>query len=260
MARELDAGAKETAKVIAWVSHHLPDKDGKLVGGAEMTDVALLTDAPTEYTIITADNWKQALEFDKIVITGTDLLSPFAMTQLARRKPVVAVHHLQTRTEERAELLSSASTLICHSPKHLELELEWTSPKQSTWILSPHDPSQFTAKPKEDFALWAARMHPQKGPVQAQIWADQQGLPLVMMHDKTRAEVLEAMSRAKHFVFLPQGFDAEPRTIIEAVLSGCQVHTNDLAGISSITNWRDPQVLTDLVTNSKELFWSTVLQ
>jgi len=245
--------------VIAWVSHHLPDAEGKLIGGAEMTDQTFLDDAPTEVTIISPENWKQALDFDKIVITGTDLLSPFAMTQLARRNPVVAVHHLQTRTEERAELLSSASTLICHSPKHLELELEWTSPKQSTWIISPHDPSQFTAKPKENFALWAARLHPQKGPMEAMQWASQNSIPLLMMYDKTRAEVLEAMSRAKDFVFLPTGFDAEPRTIIEAVLSGCQVHTNELAGVSSIPNWRNPQVLTDLVTNSKELFWQTVL-
>jgi len=245
--------------VIAWLSHHLPDLNGNLVGGAEMTDVALLTDAPTDYTIIPPDNWKQALEFDKIVITGTDLLTPYAMTQLARRNPIVAVHHLQTRTEERQELLSSASTLICHTPRHLELELEWTSPKSSTWIISPHDPSQFTAKPKEDFALWAGRWHQQKGPIEAMIWASQNSIPLLTMYDKTRAEVLDAMSRAKHFVFLPTGFDAEPRTIIEAVLSGCNVVTNDLAGISSIPNWRDPQVLTELVTNSKELFWQTVL-
>jgi hypothetical protein len=224
-----------------------------------MTDVALLTDAPTEYTIIRPEDWKQALEYDKIVITGTDLLSPFAMTQLARRKPVVAVHHLQTRTESRKELLSSASTLICRSPRHLELELEWTTPKRSTWVTSPLDLRQLTAKPKEDFALWAARMHSQKGPVEAQAWANQQGLPLVMMHDKPRAEVLEAMSRAKHFVFLPNGFDAEPRVIIEAVLSGCQVHTNELAGITSIPNWQDPETLTQLVSTSKQFFWDTVL-
>jgi len=246
--------------VIAWVSHHLPDSDGKLVGGAEMTDAALLTDAPTEYTIITPDNWQQALEFEKIVITGTDLLSPFAMTQLARREPVIAIHHLQTRTQERAELLSSASTLICRTPRHLELELEWTNPKASTWVTAPLDISEITQKPKEFFALWAARMHPQKGPVEAQAWADQQGIPLVMMTDKPRAEVLETMSRAKDFVFLPNGFDAEPRAVIEAVLSGCEVHTNDLAGITSVKNWRNPDVLTNLVTNSKELFWSIALQ
>ena len=224
-----------------------------------MTDQALLADAPAEVTIIRPDNWKQALEFDKIVITGTDLLSPFAMTQLAKRKPTVAVHHLQTRTEARKELLSSASTLICRSPRHLELELEWTTPKASTWVTAPLDISQITQKPKENFALWAARMHPQKGPVEAQAWAEQQGIPLVMMHDKPRAEVLETMSRASHFVFLPTGFDAEPRAVIEAVLSGCQVHTNELAGITSVSNWRDPEALTDLVSNSKELFWNIVL-
>jgi hypothetical protein len=80
-----------------------------------------------------------------------------------------------------------------------------------------------------------------------------------MMHDKTRAEVLEAMSRAKHFVFLPQGFDAEPRAVVEAVLSGCQVHTNDLAGISSIPNWQNPDVLRELVIGAKAKFWDRVL-
>jgi hypothetical protein len=102
-------------------------------------------------------------------------------------------------------------------------------------------------------------MHTQKGPAEAITWASTNGIPLEMMHDKPRSEVLEAMSRAKHFVFLPNGFDAEPRTIIEAVLSGCEVHTNDLAGISSIPNWRDPETMANLVSNSKELFWQTVL-
>jgi hypothetical protein len=98
------------------------------------------------------------------------------------------------------------------------------------------------------------------GPKQAIEWAAAQNFKLIMMHDKPRAEVLETMSRAKHFVFLPNGFDAEPRVVIEAVLSGCQVHTNELAGITSVPNWRDPEVLSDLVNKSKELFWSTVMQ
>jgi len=258
MAGELATNAKRQA-VIAWLSHHLPDQNGHLVGGAEMTDQALLADAPAEVTIIRPDNWKQALDFDKIVITGTDLLSPYAMTQLAKQKPIVAIHHLQTRTKERQQLLSSASTLICRTPRHLELELEWTSPKQTDWVLSPLDVSQLSVKPKENFALWAARLHPQKGPDQAKAWAEQQGIPLVMMHDKPRAEVLETMSRAGHFVFLPTGFDAEPRVVIEAVLSGCQVHTNELAGITSIPNWQNPDVLIPLVTKAKQLFWDRIL-
>jgi hypothetical protein len=80
-----------------------------------------------------------------------------------------------------------------------------------------------------------------------------------MMTDKPRAEVLETMSRASDFVFLPNGFDAEPRAVIEAVLSGCQVHTNELAGITSVPNWRDPQVLLELVIGSKTKFWDRVL-
>jgi hypothetical protein len=245
--------------VIAWLSHHLPDQNGKLVGGAEMTDQTLLADPPAKVTIIRPEDWKEALEFDKIVITGTDLLSNFAMTQLARHKPIVAVHHLQTRTEERQELLSSASTLICRSPRHLELELEWTTPKASTWVTAPLDTSQISQKAKENFALWAARWHEQKGPLQAIQWASQNSIPLQMMYDKTRGEVLEAMSRAKDFVFLPTGFDAEPRVVIEAVLSGCQVHTNELAGITSVPNWRDPEVLTELVAGAKQLFWDRIL-
>ena len=246
--------------MIAWISHHLPEFwQGKLVGGAEMTDATLLENAPVEIKTFLPSQWREALEFDQIVITGTDLLNAEAMTELAKKEPVVAVHHLQTRSPERANLFNSAKVLICRTPKHLELELEWTNPKASTWVVSPLDPTEFTAKPKEDFALWAARWHPQKGPEQAIQWAQQENLKLIMMHDKTRAEVLETMSRAKHFVFLPQGFDAEPRSVVEAVLSGCQVHTNDLAGISSIPNWRDPKVLTELVTNAKERFWQIVL-
>ena len=245
--------------MIAWVSHHLPDKDGKLIGGAEMSDETLLKDPPVKLDIITPDRWKEAMAYDQVIITGTDLLSPFAMNQLARKKPVVAIHHLQTQSPERALLINSAKVFIARTPRHLELELSWTSPNKTAWVLSPLDSSQMTAKPKENFALWAARMHPQKGPAEAQGWAKQQGIPLVMMTDKPRAEVLETMSRAKHFVLLPNDFDAEPRVIIEAVLSGCEVHTNDNAGITSVPNWRNPDTLTELITRSKELFWETAL-
>ena len=244
--------------MIAWISHHLPI-DGKLIGGAEMSDDSILKDAPVKIDVITPGNWEQAMSYDKIIITGTDLLSPYAMNQLAQKKPVVAIHHLQTHSAERALLISSAKVFVARTPRHLELELTWTSPSKKAWVLSPIKPSEMSVKPKEDFALWAARMHPQKGPVEAQAWADERGIPLVMMTDKPRSEVLETMSRAKHFVLLPNGFDAEPRAIIEAVISGCEVHTNELAGITSVPNWRDPETLSELVSNAKDLFWQTVL-
>jgi hypothetical protein len=246
--------------VIAWISHHLPDYwQGQPSGGAEMTDATLLEDAPVEVKTFLPHEWREAMDYDEIVITGTDLLTPEAMLQLAKKNPVVAIHHEQAKHAARAELFNGAKVLICRTPRHLELESAWTNPKASSWVVSPLDPAELTAKPKEDFALWAARWHEQKGPNQAIEWAASENLKLIMMHDKTRAEVLEAMSRAKHFVFLPQGFDAEPRSVVEAVLSGCQVHTNELAGITSIPNWRDPEVLTELVNGAKQLFWDRIL-
>jgi hypothetical protein len=244
--------------LIAWLSHHLPI-DGVLIGGAEMSDDIILKDAPVPIDVITPDKWEQAMSYDQVIITGTDLLSPYAMTQLAKKKPAVAIHHLQTRTPERALLINSAKVFVGRTPRHLELEMEWTQPAKTNWILSALDPSEFSVKPKENFGLWAARLHWQKGPAEAQAWAEQRGIPLLMMTGQPRAKVLEIMSRAKHFVLLPNGFDAEPRVIIEAVLSGCEVHTNDLAGITSVPNWRDRDTLTNLITNAKKLFWETVL-
>ena len=246
--------------MIAWISHHLPENfGGKLVGGAEMTDATLLANAPVEVKTFLPGQWKEAMDYEQIVITGTDLLSPWAMLQLAKKNPVVAIHHEQTQNEHRATLINSSRLFMARTPRHLEIELAWTSPKLSSWVTSPIDITEITEKPKEDFALWAARMHNQKGPKEAQAWAEQQGIPLVMMTDKPRAEVLETMSRAKHFVFLPNNFDAEPRAVIEAVLSGCQVHTNELAGITSIPNWQDKDVLTELVAGATQLFWDRIL-
>jgi hypothetical protein len=81
-----------------------------------------------------------------------------------------------------------------------------------------------------------------------------------MLHDRPREQVLEAMSRAKYFVFLPNDFDAEPRAVIEAVLSGCEIVTNENAGITSIPDWRNPETLSELVEKAGERFWELALQ
>lgn len=246
--------------MIAWVSHHLPLADGTLVGGAEMTDKKLLEIAPKDIRVIHPQNWQEALEYDEVIITGTDLLTDLAMVTLAEKKPVVAVHHKQTRTQARQQLINSARRLICRTPRHLQIELEWTSPKESSWVVSPLDSTELTPAPKENFALWAARLHPQKGPSEALAWSTHNEVPILLLHDKPRATVLQAMSRAKYFVFLPNDFDAEPRAVVEAVLSGCEVITNQDAGITSIPNWRDPSVLRKLVNKAGERFWELALR
>lgn len=256
----LVAVLKRQAELIAWVSHHLPLADGTLVGGAEMTDKRLLELAPTDIKVIHPNNWGQALDYEKVIVTGTDLLSDQAMTTLAEKNPVVAIHHKQARSPARATLISSASTLICRTPRHIEIEREWTNPKSYEWCLSPLDTSELQVGKKENFALWAARLHQQKGPSEALAWATNNTIPILMLHDRPREQVLEAMSRAQYFVFLPNDFDAEPRAVIEALLSGCTVITNENAGITSVPNWQDPEALRALVDKAGERFWELALQ
>ena len=225
-----------------------------------MTDQRCLALAPKEVKIIHPDNWAEALDYEKIIITGTDLLPEGGMIQLAAKNPVVAIHHKQTRSSARAHLISSASTFICRTPRHIEIEREWTNPKNSAWCVSPLDTSELQVRKKEEFALWAARLHIQKGPSEALAWATNNAVPILMLHDRPREQVLEAMSRAKYFVFLPNDFDAEPRAVIEAVLSGCEIVTNENAGITSIPDWRNPETLSELVEKAGERFWELALQ
>ena len=61
-----------------------------------MTDATLLADAPVEVKTFLPDQWKEAMDYDEIVITGTDLLSDFAMLCLAKRNQL-----LQSTTSNR---------------------------------------------------------------------------------------------------------------------------------------------------------------
>jgi hypothetical protein len=255
--------------LIAWLTHAIPRAEdsvnepnllpGKYAGGAEMTDAAYIDASPETVEIIHSNNWEAALDYETVIVAGTDALPNYAMHRLAEREPVVMLHHRQSQTEARAKLLSSARMLICHTPRHLEIETSWTSPRAAAWVISHHDPSEFTTAPKEDFALWAARRDYQKGLDNAVRWASENKIKLETYWDKPREVVLETMSRAKHFVFLPNDFDAEPRTLIEAVLSGCEIHTNNLAGITSIPDWRNPDQMSELVSTANQRFWELAL-
>ena len=255
--------------MIAWLTHALPRAEGsvnapnllpgKYAGGAEMTDAGYIDASPEEVHLIHSDNWELALDYETIIVAGTDQLPNHAMHRLAQRNPVVMLHHRQTQTEARQVLLSSARVLICHTPKHLEMETAWTSPQSTAWVISHHDLSEFTTATKEDFALWAARNEYQKGLDNALRWASDRGVRLETYWDKPREVVLETMSRARYFVFLPNDFDAEPRTLIEAVLSGCEIHTNTLAGLTSIPEWHNPERLAELVSTANRRFWEVAL-
>lgn len=256
---------------IAWVTHHLPrDTDspnpahlpGKYVGGAEMTDAALIAAAPrgVEVVLVPPDSYEMAFDCDDIVVTGTDLLTDDAMFTLSHHEPAVFLHHAQTPSESRRALIESAHVVILHTPAHEKRERLWVDPRRVELILSPMDPGEcWSIEPKKEQAVWANRWHDLKGPRAAAMWAARNNIKLVKFTNQHRDLVLKAMAESRYFVHLPIGFESESRATIEAVFSGCEVITNDNVGITSVDGWNDPLRLAEMVTTAAERWWDAVL-
>jgi len=254
---------------LLWISHHLPsvsDGDewlrGDYRGGAEMSDAEYFADAPDD-----VDIWRihpdqlvgvDVREFDRVLVTGTDLLSELQMQHLATFDPMVFVHHRQSRTFARKVLLESAQPFVCHTPAHLAVEQEWCDLSDTRLVLSAFNPDDCWIDHKERFALWAARNHPLKGKNQAALWCAQNDLPFMAVSDLSRDEVLALMASAEWFVHLPLAFESECRSVMEAVLSGCKVETNNLVGVTSFERWRDAGWLADEIAGASDLFWEAV--
>ena len=254
---------------IAWLTHHLPVEEtgggkwlpGRFRGGAEMSDHEYRMAAPPWVTIdvFSPEEWELCLEYDRIVITGTDLLTEEAMVRLAEEKPMVFIHHEQIESPGRAILFEAAEPFVCHTPAHLARERLWCEINYAELVLSHFDTDECGIGRKEPFALWAARNHPQKGLNQAKVWAHGFGIPIVVMSDYERRDVLQMMSKAEWFVHTPISFESECRSVMEAVLSGCRVHTNRNVGIASVDNWDDRIYLKEMIDNAGQDFWSCVL-
>jgi hypothetical protein len=84
------------------------------------------------------------------------------------------------------------------------------------------------------------------------MWASANSVKLLELTDVPRSTVLQAMSEARWFVFLPQRLDACPRTLIEAEAAGCEIVTNHKAGR------RQPGPLAEVMAAQRERFWSWV--
>jgi hypothetical protein len=246
---------------IAWLTHHLPQQKtvdwqlpGGLIGGAEMTDQSMIEQAPKHYQIQVIDHksWQSALTFDRVIITGTDMLTAEAMNELSRVRPMVWVHHQQSQSAERQKLFASADPFLTMSSAHSRLEQQWSG-VSSQWCHGHIDLDQIPNHgDKHNRALWAARNHPQKGRIAARMWAMRNGIELTEITDAPRQAVLEEMSKHKWFVFLPKGFDSCPRTLIEAEAAGCQIVSNDNAGK------RDIGDLHEVIQAQAPRFWSWV--
>ena len=244
----------DAAVRVAWVTHHVPQADADWllpggVGGAEMTDATMISHAPPSVSVdvITPDKWEQALDADRVVITGTDFLSDAALVALAERKPIVWVHHQQAPSPVRQRLFQLADPFVTMSKAHAEVEASWSG-VFGEWCHGDIT-CDITPRDKKPAALWSARNHPQKGLLAARLWSRSMGLPLTELSGVDRSEVLDAMAEHEWFVFLPQAFDSCPRTLIEAEYAGCQIHTNANAGR------RDPGPLDEVMAAQVPKFW-----
>lgn len=227
---------------VAWVTHHLvkdeqrPDGllPGKYAGGAEINDQVMRDHAPAgvEVTVVGPDDWQQAMDFDRIVITGTDRLSDAALTTLATRAPLVWIQHAQTPSAAKQRLFLAAEPWLTMSRLHQAHEATWVGKPSHDFVHSPvWDVNEVQpAARKEPFALWAGRNHPARGRMNARIVASEMGVPLVELTNVDRSIVLEHMARATWFIFRPKEIDACPRVVIEATLAGCEVIVNENVG------------------------------
>lgn len=262
---------------IGWFTHHTKQEEktseigaqslsglfqsGEFAGGAEMSDYEYQKHAPTgfEITIVTPEQFQNPADFDSVVVTGTDRFEDWQLLALSDHDPFVFVHHLQTQRESLRELINCSRMFVTHTPSHMARELQWTQPKRTGQVLSCFDTSVIRpAEERRDVAVWAARNHPLKGLNQARIWSANTEIDLEVYTDSPRDEVLKAMSDARFFVHLPIAFESECRAVMEAVLSGCMVITNDLVGITSVQDWDEPEVLKNMIDKAGETFWRLV--
>jgi hypothetical protein len=96
--------------------------------------------------------------------------------------------------------------------------------------------------------------------LKAHAWALENDLPFLDLTDVDRSVVLDAMARVEWFVHLPLAFESECRAVMEAVLSGCRIHTNDNVGITSVQDWDDPDALRQMIDRAGDTFWKLVQQ
>lgn len=263
---------------IGWYTHHIENTakvahpasgtrsglfTGQFAGGAEMSDYEYRQQAPlgfdiqivTPYTFDT----HELDQFDSIVVTGTDAFSDQQLTQLSQHEPFVFVHHLQTPRASLETLINSSCLFVTHTPAHMARELSWTNPRKTAQVLSYFDTSKIhDHMDKKPIALWAGRDHPLKGQMRSHLWAAQAGYEFKALTDVPREQVLDAMARSEWFVHLPLAFESECRAVMEAVLSGCRVHTNENVGITSVEDWEDADALRHMIDKAGDTFWKLV--
>lgn len=99
-----------------------------------------------------------------------------------------------------------------------------------------------------------------KGAEEAEAWCKESGKEYEVVWGLPYHSLLDRMSRAAGFVYLPRGGDTCPRMVIEAKLLGCELHIND--DVQHATEpWFDTDDLQDIqdyLLASPARFWSGI--
>lgn len=77
----------------------------------------------------------------------------------------------------------------------------------------------------------------------------------MVMTDRPRSEVLRAMSMCRFMVLISEIFDAGPRAVMEAQLSGCQIVVN-----SNVGWFNESRAALEMrIQSSGQNFWGALL-
>lgn len=99
-----------------------------------------------------------------------------------------------------------------------------------------------------------------KGADDAEKWCKDNGKDYEVVWNLPYQQVLEKLSQAEGFVYLPKGGDTCPRMVIEAKLLGCKLHLNDNVQHKD-EEWfatDDVQAIQDYLFAAPEIFWNGI--
>jgi len=178
-------------------------------------------------------------------------------------------------------LLKKATGCMFKSPFHREnVYGKWPEAKEvpgKAVYATPIDLDMFHPGKKTKGTIWLGNYVPEKGVREAVAWAEENGevvdffgfgdafmfricSPWVRFYPVLPYEEVPGILRQyKKLVFLPKYPEAAGRVIVEALLSGCKVITNDMIGFKSFNWWSDdPETLRKALREREGDFWGTV--
>lgn len=237
---------------VAWVTHRAFDD----FGGAERADKQMLQRRPedVQVTIIRPGGVDEDLaDYDRVVVAGIYGFTAGELHILARLKPIVWAHDMQFTGHW---FYDEAEIFIALNKVHLEWEQEKSLFKRTQLEVNPGwmDTADLHGQDPRagNSALWAHRNIDHKGLDLAMKWADENGMELEILMDRSREEVINAMKTSRYFVLLSKIKDPGPFAVMEAQLCGC------ILILDNVGYWYDTDELREVLNNADKHFWGLV--